>query len=86
LSWLTDARNNLQLYRFGRIKEMGSGFLRTVANRCVAAARECSDPRAIKEFHEIAQQLLYKANELDGKLPPIPIRKGAPSDRKGDPD
>ena len=86
MSWMTDAHNNLGLCRFGWIKEMGSGFLRTVANRCVAAARECSDPRAIKEFHEIAQQLLYKANELDGKLPPIPIRKGAPSDRKGDPD
>jgi hypothetical protein len=65
---------------------MGSAFLRTVANRCVAAARECSDPRAKQEIHEIAQQLLRKANELDGKLPPVPIRKGAPSGRKGDPD
>jgi hypothetical protein len=62
---------------------MGSGFLRTVADRCLAAARECSDSRAKQEFHEIAQQLLRKANELDGLLPPVPITKGPPSDREG---
>ena len=64
---------------------MGSGFLRTVADRCLAAGKDCVDPRAKKEFHEIAQQLLRKANELDGLLPPVPITKGPPSDREGNP-
>jgi hypothetical protein len=65
---------------------MASAFLRTVANRCLAAERECSEPGSKKEFREIAQQLLRRANEMDGKVPPVAIRRGAPSDRKGDPD
>ena len=85
MSWRIVAHNNLGLCWFGRIREMGSGFLRTVANRCLAAARGCSERGPKQEFHEIAQQLLRKANELDGLLPPIPITKGAPSGREDNP-
>jgi hypothetical protein len=62
---------------------MNSDFLRAVALRCLGAARECSEATAKSKFYDIAEELLRKANELEGLLVPVPIRNPAPKDGDG---
>jgi hypothetical protein len=62
---------------------MNGDFLRGMALRCVGAARECSEAAAKSKFYEIAEELLRKANEIEGLLTSVTIRDPAPesSDR-----
>jgi hypothetical protein len=50
---------------------MDGEYLRVIALRCFAVARECSDDRSRRKLIEIAEELLCKANEVDGT--PLPI-------------
>jgi hypothetical protein len=45
---------------------MQSIYLRVLAGRCRAAARNCCDLGARQEFRDIADELIRKADELDG--------------------
>ena len=63
---------------------MNSDFLRNVALRCLGAARDCSDSTAKTKFYDIAEELLRKANEIEGLIPPMSRRHTAPKDGEGD--
>jgi hypothetical protein len=60
---------------------MNGEFLRGVALRCLGAARECSETAAKSKFYDIAEELLRKANEIDGLLTSVSIRDPAPVSR-----
>jgi hypothetical protein len=60
---------------------MNGEFLRGMALRCLGAARECSETTAKSRFYDIAEELLRKANEIEGLLAPIALRGPAPESR-----
>ena len=60
---------------------MNGDFLRGMALRCLGAARECSEAAAKAKFYEIAEELLRKANEIEGLLMSVSIRGPAPEGR-----
>jgi hypothetical protein len=45
---------------------MKASYFFSLAKRCLSAADECLDRRAKEEFQQIAEELIRKANELDG--------------------
>ncbi len=53
---------------------MDSEFLRQMAARCIAACRESKEPCARDSLLKVADELLTKANELDGILRQYPAR------------
>jgi hypothetical protein len=60
---------------------MNGDFLRGVALRCLGAARECTEIAAKSKFYDIAEELLRKANEVEGLLTTVVIRDPAPESR-----
>jgi hypothetical protein len=60
---------------------MNGEFLRGMALRCLGAARECTETAAKSKFYEIAEELLRKANEIEGLLTSVSIRDPAPESR-----
>jgi hypothetical protein len=50
---------------------MNGEYLRVTALRCFAVAQECSDDRPKRKLIKIAEELLCKANEVDGAAVPI---------------
>jgi hypothetical protein len=60
---------------------MNGDFLRGVALRCLGAARECTETAAKSKFYDIAEELLRKANEIEGLLTSVSIRDPAPETR-----
>jgi hypothetical protein len=65
---------------------MNGDFLRGMALRCLGAARECTEAAAKSKFYEIAEELLRKANEIEGLLTSFSIRDPAPEIRNRDRD
>lgn len=63
---------------------MNSDFLRNVALRCLGAARECTEPGAKTKFYDVAEELLRKANEIEGLIPPASRRHATPKDGEDD--
>lgn len=57
---------------------MQGGFLREIAARCLSAARQTLEREAKETFVAIAEDLLRKANEVDGLIPPAPLRRQPP--------
>ena len=49
-----------------QVASVNSHYLFQLACRCIDASRECSDHRAKEAFRDIAEDLIRKANELDG--------------------
>jgi hypothetical protein len=66
---------------FAGAEAMNGEFLRGVALRCLGAARECSETAAKSKFYDIAEELLRKANEIEGLLTSVSIRDPAPENR-----
>ena len=63
---------------------MESWSLRALSGRCLAAARECFDLHAKREFREIADELTRKADELDRFGHSfVDIRRGSGESREG---
>ena len=57
-------------------------YLRTLATRCLAAARQSFDLRAIEEFRKLADEFTQKADELERTDPPVVITKRNPAERR----
>jgi hypothetical protein len=66
---------------FDMAEVMNGEFLRGMALRCLGAARECTETAAKSKFYDIAEELLRKANEIEGLLTPVAIRDPAPLSR-----
>jgi hypothetical protein len=45
-------------------------FLRQTALRCLAIARECADKAVKAKLYDLSEELIRKANEVDGTKPP----------------
>jgi hypothetical protein len=58
-------------------------YLRTLATRCLAAARQSFDVRAIEEFRKLAAEFTQMADELERADPPVVITKRNPAEPKG---
>lgn len=44
---------------------MDASYFRALATRCLAAARNSFDLRAVEEFRKLADEFTLKANELE---------------------
>jgi hypothetical protein len=62
---------------------MNGEYLRVTALRCFAVAQECSDDRPKRKLIKIAEELLCKANEVDGSAVPITTLEVDPDKLKG---
>jgi hypothetical protein len=62
---------------------MNGEYLRVTALRCFAVAQECSDDGSKRKLIKIAEELLCKANEVDGSTVPITTLKIDPDKLKG---
>lgn len=49
---------------------MTKHFLRQMALRCLAIAGECSDEAVKAKLYDLSEELLRKANEIEGTTPP----------------
>jgi hypothetical protein len=78
------SRYPLPLGGFDKAEVMNGDFLRGVALRCLGAARECTETAAKSKFYDIAEELLRKANEIEGLLTSVSIRDPAPENRNRD--
>ena len=52
---------------------MQGEFLRRAALQCLAIARECAEITAKRKLYDLSEEMLRKANELDGTLQPIKV-------------
>jgi len=62
---------------------MTVAYLRTLATRCLAAARQSFDLRAIEEFRKLADEFTQKADQLERINPPVVITNGNHAEPKG---
>jgi hypothetical protein len=61
---------------------MTVAYLRTLATRCLAAARESFDVRAIEEFRKLAAEFTPMADELERANAPMVTTKRDSAERK----
>jgi len=52
---------------------MDGEFLRRAALQCLAIARECSEISAKRKLYDMSEEMLRKANEVDGTVAPIKV-------------
>ena len=57
-------------------------YLRTLATRCLAAAHQSFDVRAIEEFRKLADEFTQKADQLERFHPAVLITKRGTAGRK----
>jgi len=57
-------------------------YFRSLATRCLAAARNSFDIRAIEEFRKLAAEFTQKADQLERTYPPVLITKRGTAGRK----
>ena len=57
-------------------------YFRTVATRCLVAARNSFDVHAIEEFIKLAADFTQKAAQLERTYPPVLMTKRATAGRK----
>jgi hypothetical protein len=54
-----------QFYSYRRQTPMDASYFRALAARCLTAARNSFDLRAVEEFRKLAEEFTLKADELD---------------------
>jgi hypothetical protein len=57
-------------------------YFRSLARRCLVAARNSFDVHAIEEFRQLAAEFTQKADQLERAYPPVLITKRGAAVRK----
>jgi len=55
---------------------MDANYFRSLATRCLAAARNSFDLRAVEEFRKLADEFTQKANELERLARVVNTKRG----------